>query len=180
MIPASTISHPERSMRGHRLRRAALWLGLGAAGLGLMAAHEFSSRHLLLLNISPSLPNWAFWVERHTQPVRGDYVFFAPPPSALLTRHFGTKPRLFGKRVMGVGGDMVTRSGNDVAVNGRIVAHLKPRTRLGETLVPGPTGRVPDHCYFVATAHKDGFDSRYAAIGWVCAAQIAGTGRPIL
>ena len=30
------------------------------------------------------------------------------------------------------------------------------------------------------TAHKDGFDSRYAAIGWICAKRILGVGRPIL
>jgi conjugal transfer pilin signal peptidase TrbI len=163
-----------------RFRRFALWAGLGAAALSLMAAHDFSKDHLLLLNASPSLPNWAFWVERHKQPVRGDYVFFLPPRSALLIRHFGNKPHLFGKRVMGVAGDMVTRAGNAVAVNGHIVARLKPKTMRGETLVPGPLGWIPDHCAFVATRHKDGFDSRYAAIGWVCAPQIVGVGRPIL
>lgn len=175
---------PDLSARGAatrlRLKRVALWAGLGAAALGLMAAHDFSENHLLLLNASPSLPNWAFWVDLHKQPVRGDYVFFLPPRSDLLVRHFGPTPLLFGKHVMGVAGDMVTRAGNRVAVNGQTVARLKPMTMRGEALAPGPVGRIPDHCSFVATRHKDGFDSRYAAIVWVCAAQIVGVGRPIL
>ena len=51
---------------------------------------------------------------------------------------------------------------------------------LGEPLALGPTGTVPRGCYFVTTEHKDGFDSRYAAIGWICAPRILGVGRPIL
>jgi conjugal transfer pilin signal peptidase TrbI len=39
---------------------------------------------------------------------------------------------------------------------------------------------VPRGCYFVTTGHKDGFDSRYAAIGWICRQRILGVGRPIL
>ncbi|HQK96313.1 MAG TPA: conjugal transfer protein TraF, partial [Armatimonadota bacterium] len=35
-------------------------------------------------------------------------------------------------------------------------------------------------CYFVATDHKDGFDSRYAAIGWICARSVLGVGRAVL
>ena len=57
---------------------------------------------------------------------------------------------------------------------------MKPKTRFGEPLTPGATGIVPPACYFVATPHKDGFDSRYAEIGFVCARQLAGVGEPIL
>ena len=56
---------------------------------------------------------------------------------------------------------------------------LRP-VRLGEPLALGPTGRVPKGCYFVTSEHKDGFDSRYAAIGWICGPRILGVGRPIL
>ena len=167
-------------LRSQTFKRSVLLLGLGAAALALVAARDFSQNHLLLLNASPSLPNWAFWVERHKRPVHGDYVFFDPPRSVLLIRHFGGKPRLFGKQVMGMPGDIVSRQGKLVRVNGRAVARTKPLTRSGEALVAGPVGRVPRGCSFVATGHKDGFDSRYAASGWVCAPQIVGVGRPIL
>lgn len=167
-------------LRSPTFKRSVLLLGLGAAALALVAARDFSQNHLLLLNASPSLPNWAFWVERHKRPVHGDYVFFDPPRSVLLIRHFGEKPRLFGKQVMGMPGDFVSHQGKLVLVNGKVIAAIKPLTRRGEPLVAGPVGSVPRGCYFVATNHKDGFDSRYAAIGWVCGPQIVGVGRPIL
>jgi conjugal transfer pilin signal peptidase TrbI len=82
--------------------------------------------------------------------------------------------------VTGVPGDVVTERNRAFFVNGRLVAKAKPRSRLGEPLALGPTGIVPRGCYFVTTEHKDGFDSRYAAIGWICAPRILGVGRPIL
>ncbi len=57
---------------------------------------------------------------------------------------------------------------------------MKPLTHDGEILIQGPVGTIPDHCIFAGTPHKDGFDSRYADIGWVCAPQIVGTGVPVL
>ena len=67
-----------------------------------------------------------------------------------------------------------------VSVNGARVAHLKPLSKRGERLVPGPVGRVPPGCYFMGSPHPDGFDSRYADIGWVCGPQIVGTGIAVL
>lgn len=160
--------------------RLALTVGLGAVALTLTAASEFGKDHALLINASPSLPYWAIWLERGRTPRRGDLILFDPPPSALLTRHFGSEPQPFGKRVIGVGGDLVTREGRTFVVNGRFAALAKPKTRSGEPLALGPTGTIPSGCYFVATNHKDGFDSRYAAIGWICATRVLGVGRPIL
>ena len=87
---------------------------------------------------------------------------------------------MFGKIVYGMPGDTISHAGSEVAVNGRTVARMKPLTRFGEPLTPGATGVVPPGCYFAATPHKDGFDSRYAEIGFVCARQVIGTGEPIL
>lgn len=160
--------------------RLALWAGLGVAALALSALATFASSHALMINASPSLPYWAIWLTRGAAPQRGDIVLFDPPPSPLLAKHFGKAPQPFGKRVAGVPGDMVTRQGRTFFVNGRKVAVAKPASRLGEALALGPTGVVPPGCYFVATGHKDGFDSRYAAIGWICRNRVLGTGRPIL
>ena len=87
---------------------------------------------------------------------------------------------MFGKIVYGMPGDTISHVGRQVAVNGHLVAQMKPLTRFGERLTPGATGPVPKGCYFEATPHKDGFDSRYAEIGFVCARQVIGTGEPIL
>src|SRR3546814_2524242 len=86
----------------------------------------------------------------------------------------------FGKIVYGVAGDVVAHRGDLVTINGKAVARMKARTRLGKPLAPGATGAVPAGCYFAATPHRDGFDSRYADIGFVCVRQVLGTGVPIL
>ena len=163
-----------------RYPRLALWVGLGFAALALTATSQFASRHALLINASPSLPYWAIWLDRDAVPQRGDLILFDPPPSALLTRHFGAKPQPFGKRVYGVAGDIVTERSRTFFVNGRAVAVAKELSRFGEPLALGPTGIIPKGCYFAATEHKDGFDSRYAAIGWICRARVLGTGSALL
>lgn len=170
----------EPLLRSRLALRLALWAGLGAVALLLSALAGFARTHALMINASPSLPYWAIWLERGAAPQRGDIVLFDPPASPLLERHFGPRPQPFGKRVAGMPGDRVTRQGRTFFVNGTPVATAKPATRFGEPLALGPTGTVPSGCYFVTTEHKDGFDSRYAAIGWICRNSILGTGRAIL
>ncbi|WP_031290923.1 S26 family signal peptidase [Sphingobium baderi] len=168
---------------GTRCPRGRRWLMLGSAllfCLGLKALHEWRASHVLLVNLTHSLPNWAFLLEEGRRPARGDYVFFMPPQNVLVRAHFGEEPRLFGKRVLGMPGDIVGHAGRVVTINGKPVATMKPRTRLGEPLTPGKTGPVPQGCYFAGSGHKDGFDSRYADIGFVCGRQVIGTGVPLL
>ncbi|WP_449470020.1 S26 family signal peptidase [Sphingobium chungangianum] len=160
-----------------------LWAILGLlvlTSISLTTIADWREDHALLINASESLPNWAFVIHRNRAPERGDYVFFDPPANALVRRHFGDAPRMFGKIVYGMPGDTVAHVGADVAVNGKWVGRMKPRTRFGEPLTPGATGIVPQGCYYVGTPHKDGFDSRYREIGFVCAPQIVGTGEPVL
>ncbi len=136
--------------------------------------------HALLLNASPSLPNWAFWLDRDAPIGRGSLIFFEPPPSRLVAVHFGKGSQMFGKRVLGLPGDVVSHRGHDVFINGRKVAARLEVTRLGVPLAPGPEGPIPEGCYYTGTAHPRGLDSRYAAIGFVCEGRILGSGRAIL
>lgn len=160
--------------------RLTLLAALSAGALALGATSHFAENHALMINASPSLPYWAIWLDRSGVPARGDLIVFMPPRSDLVTRHFGAKPLPFGKRVLGVAGDRVTEQGRMFFVNGMPVALAKRTSRLGEPLALGPTGTIPRDCYFVGTEHKDGFDSRYAAIGWICKAQVIGIGRAVL
>lgn len=171
---------PDLLARSPVSRRLALWGGLGAATLALSSLAAFGHSHALMINVSPSLPYWAIWLDRGAIPQRGEIILFDPPSSPLLEKHFGKEPKPFGKRVSGMPGDVVTEKGRAFFVNGRQVAKAKLKSRLGEALTLGPTGTVPKGCYFVTTEHKDGFDSRYAAIGWICRQRIIGVGRPIL
>ena len=166
--------------RGTDARR---WLVIGGLAAALAASSSLASwrqNHALLINTTQSLPNWAFWIDKHRVPQRGDFVVFAPAQTPLITAHFGKVSPPFAKRVYGMPGDVVSREGNVVRINGAEVARLKPASSRGEPLAPGPIGRIPEHCYYVGTAHKDGLDSRYADIGFVCANRIIGTGDSVL
>ncbi len=159
------------------------WAALGfliGGGLLYSAITGWRDSHGLLINASDSLPNWAFVIHKTAVPRRGEYVFFVPPTGSLLVRHFGAKKQLFGKIVYGLPGETVAHIGADVVVNGRVVGRMKQRTRMGEPLAAGPTGVIPPGCYYVGSPHKDGFDSRYAEIGFACARQIFGVGKAIL
>lgn len=166
--------------RSSGLRR---WAAIGILAsilAGSQALASWRDAHGLLINTTESLPNWAFFIERGKVPKRGDFVVFAPPHSAIVVSHFGAKPAPFTKIAYGLPGDVVSRDGNVVKVNGSVVGKLKPLTKRGEVLTPGPVGVIPDRCFYLGTPHKDGFDSRYADIGFVCADRIVGTGVPIL
>ena len=160
--------------------RYALVGGLGAAALGDAALDRFAQTHAFMLNLSPSLPHWALWLDHGRSPRRNEILVFMPPRSALMAAHFGEHARPFAKYAVGLPGDRVTRAGRQFFVNGRLAALAKTATRRGEPLALGPTGTLPPGCYFVATPHRDSFDSRYAAIGWICSPRILGTARPIL
>lgn len=190
-MPNRPAAAPARPVDAVLAPRQPFWTGqrkrlYGAVALaaavyvGASSLHDWRDSHTLLINTSPSLPNWAFVLDRSHPPTRGALVFFDPPVSPLVVRHFGAHPAAFGKLVYGVGGDTVTRVGRTYFVNGRQVAVAKTVSTRGEPLALGPTGVIPRGCYFVGTPHKDGFDSRYAAIGWPCMNRVFGTGSAIL
>jgi len=175
-LPAAAFASPRRPWR-ERVRSVAL---LGAIAIAFEALDDWHDHHAILINASESLPTWALLVETGRFPARGDSVVFDPGHDPLVIKHFGARPKPFAKIAYGVPGDLVTHDGVRVLVNGHEVSRLKPRTRQGEILVPGPQGRVPSGCVFAGTPHKDGFDSRYSAIGFVCHDRLIGTGEPIL
>lgn len=177
---AEAVSNATAAPWRPRKRLWGLCGGLVAGSVVLGAISDWRDNHALLINTTDSLPNWAFVIHRNKVPVRGEYVFFDPPPSELVRRHFGAKRQMFGKIVYGLPGDVVEHWHRAVTVNGRLVGYTKPTTRSGERLAIGPSGVIPAGCYYVGTPHKDGFDSRYAAIGFACRRQIVGTGEAIL
>ena len=162
------------------IRRSLLLSGLVLLPLAWAPLDAFGKDHAFLINASPSLPNWAFWLEKHAPIMRGSLIFFEPPQSELVERHFGKGPQMFGKRVLGMPGDVVRHEGDAVFINGKQVASLLEVTRLGVPLTRGPKGVIPEGCYYTGTSHPRGLDSRYGAIGFVCRGQILGSGRAIL
>lgn len=171
---------PFRAKMGTAIKRPLLLTAILVISLAWAAASSFARDHALLINVSPSLPNWAFWLDKQAPIARGSLIFFEPPASRLVETHFGKGPQLFGKHVLGVPGDMVSHRGSEVFINGRQVASRLERTRLGIPLTRGPEGLIPERCFYTGTDHPRGLDSRYGAIGFVCRGQILGSGRAIL
>ena len=101
---ATAVSDLAPRASGRKLR----WGLFGAFVAGsviLGAIGDWRDKHALLINTTDSLPNWAFVIHKNQVPARGEYVFFLPPRSDLVRRHFGSKPEMFGKIVYGMPGD---------------------------------------------------------------------------
>ncbi|MCW2351783.1 S26 family signal peptidase [Sphingobium sp. B12D2B] len=178
MATAANNAAPVRCRPRKQLWAALLMVVIGTTCLSAISA--WRDDHLLLINATNSLPNWAFVIHRQQLPRRGQFVFFDPPHGDLVRRHFGAKPRMFGKLVYGMPGDVVAHQGEVVLINGRAVGRMKPNTRSGEPLTMGAVGAIPTGCYYAGSPHPDGLDSRYAEIGFICARQIIGVGEAIL
>ncbi len=163
-----------------RLRRPLLLSGIVLLPLVWAPLDDFSKNHAFLINASPSLPNWAFWLDRDAPIAKDSLVFFEPPASRLVETHFGKGPHMFGKRVLGVPGDVIAHAGSDVLINGVRVAGRLETTRLGVPLTRGSEGVIPRDCFYTGTDHPRGLDSRYGEIGLVCRDRILGSGKAIL
>lgn len=127
----------------------------------------FGRSYLLSFNLSDSLSGRVFLIQKGVRPIRNDFVAF---------QHRGGGPYAPGTRMLklvsGVAGDEVTArdsgSGSmDYFVDGIQVGQAKPRTKTGDSLLPGPTGRIPGGHYYVSAPNPDSLDSRYALVGWV-------------
>ena len=121
------------------MNRPLVLTGLVLLPLGWGVIDAFAKDHAFLINASPSLPNWAFWLDKHARIERGSLIFFEPPASRLVEVHFGKGAQLFGKRVLGVPGDVVSHHGHEVFINGRKIA-----ARLDDCLLytsPSPRDR---------------------------------------
>lgn len=166
--------------RGALAKRWAMCLSLAFFVISLPSLKEWGRHHAIVINASDSLPNYAFFVNVGVLPKKGEFVMFDPPKSEVVRVHFGEHPPAFGKLVLGTEGDVISHVGRSVFINGELVATMKPLTRKGLPLFAGPVGRVPKGCFYAGSHHKDGLDSRYAQIGFVCADRVMGTGEPIL
>lgn len=165
---------PSHKRKAPKFIKMKIILGCALAYLAYTGLDGFAKSHGLLINQTESLPNWAFWVDNGQAPEKGEYIVFDPGKDPLTLAYFGEKPQPFIKIVYGVEGDNIRHIGNEVYVNQKPMVTLKPLTQKGDKLTPGPIGTVPKGCYFAGTPHKDGFDSRYESIGFVCRDRLIG------
>jgi conjugal transfer pilin signal peptidase TrbI len=126
------------------------------------------------INLTGSLPQKLWLIVFNKQPTRGDYILFKAPVNSEVPA--GTTVI---KQVLGIPYDMVLRMNQDFFINGQYVVTAKKHSLQGEPLKPGPSGVLPDKQYYVASHHKDSFDSRYEKMGWINASQIIGVAYPL-
>ena len=155
--------------------RGAMVLGLALLGLWL-GLKTITGRYGFAINLTQSLPNWAFITDRQDKVLqRGDLVEFSPPP----TPYYPAKTH-FVKRVAGVAGDQVEARGRRFYVAGQFVGLAKTRSKTGQVAIAGPVGTIPPGHYFVVGEHVDSLDSRYAMIGWIGPERVIGKAVPVL
>lgn len=126
------------------------------------------------INVTESLPQKFWLIVFDKQPKRGDYVLFKSPVQSGVPK--GT---VVIKQVLGVPNDTVSRKRQDFFINDQYVVGAKRHSLSGEPLKPGPTGILKAGQYFVASFHRDSFDSRYEKMGWIDAFDIIGVAYPL-
>jgi conjugal transfer pilin signal peptidase TrbI len=125
------------------------------------------------VNVTHSFPQKVWLIVYHQKPARGDYVLFKAPANS------GVDGTPVIKQIIGVPGDSITRVNQDFFINSEYILTAKKHSLQGEPLKPGPSGVLPDKHYYVASHHKDSFDSRYEKMGWIAQSQIIGVAYPL-
>lgn len=126
------------------------------------------------LNMTESLPHWAFIVDDHRMPVRGDMAMFEVPNNP----YYQGQP--FVKRVAGIAGDRVENRDGRIFIAGEFVGEAKPEARDGRPLEAIQDIVIPEGYVFMLGTHRDSYDSRYAEIGLIPLERVIGRAQPVL
>jgi|TARA_Y100001001_G_scaffold46425_1_gene41684 conjugal transfer pilin signal peptidase TrbI len=131
------------------------------------------SRWSFGLNMTESLPYWAFVIDGQDRPERGELAFFTPPPNP----YYDTP---FVKRVLGVAGDVIEVRNREVFINGHLIGRAKTHDQQGRAVDVIEPQTIAEGWIFVGGDHVDSYDSRYAEFGLVPDSQVLGRATPIL
>jgi len=150
-------------------------------GISLFILNLLGIQFCLDIQQKHSLP-WRFYIKVplkkpfNTEIKPGDYIMFKTDRRMLP--YF--KPnQLFGKKVIGIPGDMLVTKGRDFYLNNRFLTRaLKTDSQGNPVPVFVYKGKIPKDCYFVLGLHHDSFDSRYW--GFVCKPAIVGKIIPLV
>ncbi|WP_353621158.1 conjugative transfer signal peptidase TraF [Labrenzia sp. R4_2] len=175
-------------------RRKGRWgalLILSLAGMvigGIAAAGTFGRYRI---NTTPSFPLGLWRIEALSREVRlGDTLFICPPadaPTIKVARERlylpaglcdgGMAPLI--KTVVALPGQTITVEGDQVAIDGELLAHsiIQAKDGQGRTLTAHAGGVVPADALFVHSDYVASFDSRY--FGPIPASGILGLAREV-
>tara|TARA_R110000744_G_scaffold91550_3_gene177575 strand:- start:6538 stop:7047 length:510 start_codon:yes stop_codon:yes gene_type:complete len=150
-----------------------LWV-LFALVSAVAALHYCRERWAFGLNMTQSLPHWAFVVDHHVMPLRGEMAMFEVPDNPYY------QDRPFVKIVIGLAGDTVDNRDGEIFVAGQSVGEAKPYARDGRALEAIDDQVIPAGYVFMMGTHRDSYDSRYAEIGLIRVERIVGRAFPVL
>ncbi len=181
MITASTLQqnarHLARVIAQNLYRYRWVWAVVTIALVG------FCSRFSLALNLTESLPQRLFLIDRRdTSIVKDAYVAFRFPAT---TRPYGLIPEGLTaiKIIKGVAGDNVTHINSEgktlLAINAKLLSPIKSVSRAGRSLIAASPGVIPEGFIFVYTPHPDSLDSRYAEPGLIELKRVIGRAYPL-
>jgi conjugative transfer signal peptidase TraF len=167
------------------MNRRALYATAAAATIFstlFVAAAWLKPAPRLLWNASASAPIGLYRVDGSAPPRLGDLVVLDPPPAlGIFLAQRGYLPRGVPllKRVVGLPGALVCRSGVFVTVNGVAVARALARDRANRPLPVWTGCRIVGRDeLFLVNAARDSLDGRYFRP--VSAAGLLGTAHPLL
>lgn len=122
------------------------------------------------VNVTKSLPYRLFFVALDERPSKvGEFVSFEWRRDQFYQPDF-----LFTKKIVGVAGQKITVEGQDVYLDGQLVAHAKTVSSHGVPLQTIEPGVIPPGQFFVLATHPDSLDSRYKVTGLVGEDRIVG------
>ena len=169
-----------RVMNRRALRATAAAATIFSALFGAVAWLKPAPR--VLWNASASAPTGLYRVDVGAPPRLGDLVAIAPPPALetfLAQRGYVPRGVPLLKRVAGLPGALVCRSGAFITVDGVGVARALPRDRAGRSLPVWHGCRlVGAHEIFLINAPPLSLDSRY--FGPLPAAGLIGIAQPLV
>jgi len=150
-----------------------LWILL-AVVLVISALGYAKERWAFGLNMTESLPHWAFIVDSQHRPGRGDAAMFEVPDNP----YYPDQP--FVKRIAGIAGDRIENRDGEIFVAGRSIGIAKSHARDGRPLAAISDQIIPAGYVFMTGTHVDSYDSRYAEIGLVPLERVMGRAHPVL
>lgn len=151
-----------------------------ACGFALVAAGAANTRDLVIVNPSPSIPRGYY--ARTSAAIELDSLVTVlavdVAPDYAATRAFTDARDRFIKRVAAAAGDEVCASGDEVSINGAMVAHREARDAGGRALPTWSGCRIlsADELLLLGDT-PDSFDGRYW--GPISRRLIEGVWRPI-
>lgn len=141
----------------------------------LALAFVFQQHYMVGVNIAPSLPQRIFLIAKGEAVAKGDYVAFRWHGQG----GFYVGQSTFTKIVRGVAGDVVTVKGQEVFINGDLVALAKQQSSTGKPMEVAHAKVLGQGELFVYAPNPSSLDSRYSVVGYISNDDVIGRAIPI-